>query len=294
MELSALRIFKAVAQAGSVSRAAEQLNYVQPNVTLRIRQLEEELGSALFHRQPRGMRLTAAGRTLLRYTERIFAVAAEAEQALREEAEPQGSLAIGCTMAFAAHRLPPLLDAFHSAHPQVQVLPLTGTSGSLVEKVLAFELDGAFVNGGLDAPLLAQDHVLQEELVLVTARDAAPLEQMERRVALVFPQGCAFRVRLEYWLQQRGLAPYGVSELCSLEGILGCVAAGVGFTMLPRRVAEASIMVGRLKLHGLPETLGALPVVFIRRRERLESRTLNAFLGACLARTALEAGVGAA
>ncbi len=83
MDFTALEIFKAVAAEGSVTRAAEQLGRVQSNVTTRIQQLEEQLGTPLFLRQGRRMVLTPAGESLRGYADRLLALAEEARQAVR-------------------------------------------------------------------------------------------------------------------------------------------------------------------------------------------------------------------
>jgi len=290
MELNSLRVFQAVAQAGSITRAAERLNTVQPNVTSRIRQLEDELGAALFHRKPRGVCLTPAGKTLLDYADRLFQLVAEASGAMREETAPEGALTIGCTMAFAAFRLPAILGRFLEAAPKARALPVTDTSRRLVERVLAFELDGAFVNGLLDNDQLEQLTVYQDELCLVSAKGAPPPREMARRVALVFPQGCAYRINLEYWLHTSGLIPYELTEVGSLEGILGCVASGVGFTVLTRNIVETSRHAARLSLRPLPEPQATLPVVFVRRRQRVDSRAMEEFTRAALETARLDAG----
>ena len=72
MDFKTLKIFRSVAQTGSISRAATELHYVQSNVSARIQQLEERLGATLFIRQSRGMTLTAAGETLMAYASRIL------------------------------------------------------------------------------------------------------------------------------------------------------------------------------------------------------------------------------
>ncbi|PTX64998.1 regulatory helix-turn-helix LysR family protein [Melghirimyces profundicolus] len=64
MELQDLKVFRKVAETGNISRAAKELGYVQSNVTARIRRLEEELATTLFHRHSRGVTLTSAGRSL--------------------------------------------------------------------------------------------------------------------------------------------------------------------------------------------------------------------------------------
>src|SRR3954469_6319170 len=113
MELSDLVTFASVARTGGVTRAAEELNTVQSNITQRIKALEAEIGTALFERHSRGMKLTGAGRRLLPYAQRLAALSREAVLAARDEGEPKGPLAIGSMETTAAVRLPALLADFH-------------------------------------------------------------------------------------------------------------------------------------------------------------------------------------
>src|ERR1700750_2105089 len=95
VELTDLLTFAAVARAGGITRAAEELNTVQSNVTQRVKSLEAEIGTPLFESHSRGMTLTGAGRRLLPYAERISALSREAMLAARDDGEPKGPLAIG-------------------------------------------------------------------------------------------------------------------------------------------------------------------------------------------------------
>ena len=93
MELTDLLTFSAVARTGGITRAAEELNTVQSNVTQRVKALEAEIGAALFERHSRGMTLTGAGRRLLPYAQRMAALSREAMLAARDDGEPKGPLA---------------------------------------------------------------------------------------------------------------------------------------------------------------------------------------------------------
>src|SRR5246127_3816152 len=95
MELTDLLTFSTVARLGGITRAADELNTVQSNVTQRIKALEAEIGTALFERHSRGMTLTGAGRRLLPYAQRMAALSREAVLAARDDGEPKGPLAIG-------------------------------------------------------------------------------------------------------------------------------------------------------------------------------------------------------
>src|SRR5215468_962389 len=177
MELSDIKTFAAVARTGGITRAAEELNTVQSNVTQRIKALEAEIGTPLFERHSRGMTLTGAGRRLLPYAERIAALSHEAVLAARDDGEPKGPLAIGSMETTAAVRLPPLLADFHRRFPSVRLSLQTATSADLVAAVLDGALDGAFVAGPIEHAELTAVSAFREELVLVSARRWASLAE---------------------------------------------------------------------------------------------------------------------
>ena len=120
MDLASLRIFKAVAEHGGVNRAASILHRVPSNVTTRVKQLEEELGTQLFARERKRLVLSAEGKVLLDYANELLRLSAEAEAALRDGA-PRGTLRIGSLESTAATRLPSLLSRYHQLHPEVRV-----------------------------------------------------------------------------------------------------------------------------------------------------------------------------
>src|SRR5215472_1369355 len=90
MDLAELRIFTAVVREGGVTRAAERLHRVQSNVTTRIRQLEDKLGTALFIRDGKRLHLTPSGQVLLGYADRLLALADEACTAVHDP-RPRGA-----------------------------------------------------------------------------------------------------------------------------------------------------------------------------------------------------------
>src|SRR6202048_5506937 len=117
MELSDLTTFATVAHTGGITRAADELNTVQSNVTQRVKALEAEIGTALFERHSRGMTWTGAARRLLPYAQRMAALLREAVLAARDDGEPKGPLSIGSMETTAAVRLPALLAGFHRRYP---------------------------------------------------------------------------------------------------------------------------------------------------------------------------------
>ncbi len=105
IDLTALEIFKTVAEQGGIAKAATRLHRVPSNVTTRVKQLEERLGTKLFLRGNRRLVLSAEGKRLLGYADRLLHLSSEAEAACRN-GSPAGAFQIGALESTAATRLP--------------------------------------------------------------------------------------------------------------------------------------------------------------------------------------------
>lgn len=280
MDSTALATFLAVAKHGSVTAAALELHTVQSNVTARMKQMESDLGVALFVRHSRGVTLTPAGTRLLGYAERLSALAAEARAAVRDDGAVKGSLRIGSMETTAAVRLPDVLGRFHRSFPDVQLEIRTGPTAELLEHVLAHRLDAALVAGPINHPNLVSRAVFREELVLVAARDSGSVSQQLTQgglTAIVFRQGCSYRQRLEAQFTARGWLPFRRLEFGTVEGILGCVGGNVGVTVLPRSAVEGHRRAEALRVERFePEPLW-VDTLFVRRSDACVGTTMRCF-----------------
>ncbi|MEN3351534.1 MAG: LysR family transcriptional regulator, cell division regulator [Bradyrhizobium sp.] len=287
MEMTDLLTFSTVARLGGITRAAEELNTVQSNVTQRIKALEAEIGTALFERHSRGMTLTGAGRRLLPYAQRMAALSREAVLAARDDGEPKGPLSIGSMETTAAVRLPALLAEFHRRYPAVRLTLRTAPTADLVAAVLDGSLDGAFVAGPIEHAELTATVAFTEELVLVTAQRWTSLTALRAGTpesgptALVFRTGCTYRQRLEQVFTEFGWPSAARFELGTLDGMIGCVAADMGVTMLPRAVVERDHVHRDVNIHKLKEQHAHVETLFIQRRTAHQYSALQGFV-ACL------------
>lgn len=287
MELTDLVTFSAVARNGGITRAAEELNTVQSNVTQRVKALEAEIGTALFERHSRGMTLTGAGRRLLPYAQRMAALSREAVLAARDDGAPKGPLAIGSMETTAAVRLPALLAEFHRRFPAVRLTLKTATTADLVAAVLDGALDGAFVAGPIEHADLTATLAFREELVLVSAKRFNNLAALRSGTpesgptALVFRTGCTYRQRLEQVFSDFGWPSAERFELGTLDGMIGCVAAGMGVTLLPRAVVERSDQRKEINVHTLDTSWSRVDTLFIQRRSAHQYSALSGFVS-CL------------
>ncbi|MDE1183764.1 LysR substrate-binding domain-containing protein [Paraburkholderia sp.] len=281
MDLAALTIFRAVVRENGVTRAAAKLNRVQSNVTTRIKQLEEQLGTELFIRDGRRLVLTPAGETLLPYAERLLALADEARHAVRDD-RPQGRLRLGTMESVAASRLPALLAQYHQAWPDVALELRTGTTGHLIDLVREYEVDAALVATPLDVRSSLGDifesvPVFREELVMLTPRGHRPIRaagDIALSTLIAFEQGCAYRTYVEKWYIENGLRPARVLELGSYHAIVACVAAGAGVAVAPRSVLGLMNETREVAVHPLDD-LAPIETLLIWRRGHF-SAALNA------------------
>lgn len=276
-----LRIFEAVARLGGMNRAAAELNTVQSNVTARIRQLEERLGTPLFERHSRGVTLTAAGQRLLPYARRVASLLDDARRAAVDDGRPQGGLTVGSLETTAALRLSPILEAYAEAWPEVDLVLRTGTTRELIEDVIERRLEGAFVCGPVEHPDLAIETIFEEELAVGTATSVGRLDDMVGRgdvKIVVLRAGCSYRQRLEEVLTRRGIVAPRLLEFGTIETIVSSVAGGLGVTLLPRGILEPARRQGRLAVHALPPAEARVETLFIRRRDAYLSSALAAFI----------------
>jgi len=269
MDLSDLRIFVAVVSEGSVTRAAERLHRVQSNVTTRIRQLEEDLGVALFIREGKRLHLAPQGQVLLGYASRLLALADETRDAL-QDAKPRGTFRLGAMESTAAVRLPGLLSQYHRRHPGVVLELRTGNPQVLASAILAGDLDAALVAEPIADEPFEKVPAYEEELVIVAAVNHPPVGKNGSsnlpRSVIVFEHGCPHRKRLEDWYAKRGGMPERMIELTSYHAMLGCVVAGMGIALIPKSVLATFPDRRLLSVHPLGRTENRAWTVLIWRR----------------------------
>ncbi len=271
MDLQSLRTFQAVVEEGGILSASRKLNTVQSNVTARIKRLETEVGTELFYRKGRGLELAPSGKVLLDYARQMLRLESQAELAVRQVGEQTGELRIGAMEIFAALRLPLALKSLRRIHPKLSLRVQTDTSAVLIDQVLDHKLDCAVVCGPVDHPELRVDEVTTEELVLVCAPD----EDSGRLPLILFREGCAYRARALAWRRARGHHIDEVMEFGTLDGILGCVAVGLGSTLVPSWVVDQSRYREDLHMQAIDADLASVPTVLVRHRDTLPLKAMD-------------------
>lgn len=231
-----LRSFHAVAQAGSITKAARILHVSQPTVTTQLRQLERAYGVELVHRSPRGVRLTDLGRELFTVSERIFALEQEAVSLLTNASGTlTGELRLG---GVGPYFVMTLLAAFSHRHPTVQLALALGNSADVVEALHDYRTDVGVIGQPADEPSpeapLSAIHYSRQHVVLFVhrghrwaKRDGIGLAELSHERLILREQGSVSRRALEAALTAADVQVTAALE-ASREGVWEAVAAGLG------------------------------------------------------------------
>jgi DNA-binding transcriptional LysR family regulator len=278
MESNELRIFRVVAQTGSITKAAQALGYVQSNVTARIQQLESELKTQLFYRQ-RGMILTPTGEKLLAYAEKIIYLLDEADKALNDSCDPSGSLTIGANHTISSLPLPKLLAQYHKTYPKVDLSLTTNQSDELIYKINHFQLDGAFVKTlSHSDENIVKELVFEENLVLISSPLYNDINDLYSKPFLMNTIGCPNRIQLENWLNSKGICNIRYMEFNNLTSIIEGVIADLGASFVPESAIKEYEKKGFLKSFQIPAQYNITKTFFIRRKDSLMTSSLSKFI----------------
>ncbi len=238
MNLNQLNYFIHVAEHGSFSKAALVLGVAQPALSRQVRALETELRETLLLRNGRGVELTEAGRRLLEHGQGILHLVAQAREDLTSQRdEPVGRIVVAMPPTQARLHTLALVQAFRAQMPRARLAVVEGFSVHITEWMTSGRADLALVYNPDPLPALEILPLAQEQLCLVSPRDAAPRRPVTlrelSRYPLVMPQrGHIFRKRMESAAAMEGVQLNVEWEIASVPAILELVAAGIGHAAL--------------------------------------------------------------
>ncbi|RXM50601.1 MULTISPECIES: LysR family transcriptional regulator [unclassified Chryseobacterium] len=281
MNTNDLKIFEAVAETGSFTKAASMMFTVQSNVTARIKSLEDEFDAKLFSRTSRKVELTSEGMILMQYCKQIQHLVEEAKHNIRSGENIRGCLKIGCIETTMILKAPEILKTFEEKYPNIELEFKSDTRDSLIAGVLDYSLDAAFVSAPIIANGLEKINIKEEQLVILTSSKGPQLQTLLTKTPLkivVFDDGCIFRERFESWLSHKGVMNYKSTVLNSFEGIINFVEAGLGISILPEEIVSKYYSGREIKTYGLNKQLGTMNTVLAFRKDGPQSRALKCFI----------------
>jgi DNA-binding transcriptional LysR family regulator len=246
LNLNHVSLFRAVAEAGSFSKAAQSIRVSQPAISMQVGELESHLGLSLFYRLPRGVRLTPAGELLLGYAQRLAGLTNETERAMEEmKGLRRGKLAIGASTTIGVYLLPALLGEYRLLYPEIDLQFDIAKTEDIENRLLDRTLDAGLTEG-LAPELKELEAVvfLQDDLVPIARPDhpafASEAEPMTVRQLCLEPMivreaGSGTREVMEQELAKRGQKLLNSKMILgNTEAIKRAVAAGLGISIVSR------------------------------------------------------------
>lgn len=279
MNLNLLRIYVAVVEAQSFSRAAEALDISQPAASKAVRELESQLDTVFLERQGRSFRVSEPGRLLYDYGRSIFALEREADEVIQSFGSlDRGQLTIGASTTIATYWLPPYLAKFHERYPGIALRLVSANTAHIAEQLLDCVIDVALVEGPVADSRFEARAWREDEMVVVASRDHhLPADSVIAPTALaeqlwvVREKGSGSREATDSVLAELGITAPDTIEVGSNEAIVQTVAAGTGLGLVPRICARDQLALGRV--HRILPSKG--PILRQLYRMRLPQRPVS-------------------
>jgi DNA-binding transcriptional LysR family regulator len=283
-----LQVFHTVARLLSFTKAAEELHMTQPAVTFQIRQLEEHFNTRLFDRTHNRISLTEAGVKVYDYSDRIFALNAEMENAVREiTGEISGVLILGASTTIAEYMLPALLGDFKKKYPDVGIRLKVSNTDGIVSMVENNTIDLGVVEAPVANKNLVVENCRMDQLVLVvppehelSKQKVFDVQQLHNYPYICREEGSGTREVLRDVLHQHGLEQSElnvVMELGSPEAIKGAVEAGMGISILSRSTVGKELRLGTLVAVTLDPAIER-PFSFVHQKQKFRLRAMEELL----------------
>ncbi len=255
MKLYQLGYFIEIARQRSFTRAAERLHMAQPALSQQMKNLESELGTALFIRGRKEIQLTAAGKAFLPRAEALLTQAEAAKAIVSDVAQLRGGkLIIAAIPSVSACLLPEVIRSFSRKHEQVELQLIEDSSERVSENVESGLADIGFLQLPASKSAFETRTIISEPFVLLVAKSHPLVKQKEVALkqlaaeSFIFYKGRARDTALEA-CRKAGFEPQIACESGELETVRALVAAGLGLAVVPQLAAG-----------NLPKTIQAITI----------------------------------
>lgn len=263
LDIDLLKTFIAIADCGSFTRAADEVNKTQSAVSMQMKRLEETIGRPVFVREGRQSRLSPDGENLLDYARRIVKLS---DDAVLSFASPEisGHVRMGTPDDYADRFLPEILVRFARTHPLIQVLVECRPSSELVDLTKAGKLDISMITFGQG---IANGQAIRKEHLVWVASARHCLEG-EKQVLLALPHaGCAWRNKALTALEKAGIESRVVFSSPNSAAIAAAVTAGLAVSAIPQSTMKPGMKL-LTEADGFPD-LGSFNIGLLRSSDEL-------------------------
>jgi LysR family positive regulator for ilvC len=289
MDTRALQVFLSVADTLNFSRSSELLHMSVSAVSRTVQRLEDEVGQPLLERDNRNVRLTGAGREFREYARHVVAEWQQLRRKLGSDAELAGEVSLYCSVTATYSVLAPILEAFRSAHPAVEIMMHTGDQADGISRILEGQDDVAVSGRPVQLPRRLEFLPLLESPLqfCMPAADCAVREQVLSagasseldwgNIPLIVPERGITKEMLDNFFTERGIRPRIYAQVAGHEAIVAMVSLGLGVGIAPRLVIEAGGMATSVSEIPLEDGLPPLVIGLCSLGQRLASPLVRSF-----------------
>ncbi|MBA3767933.1 MAG: LysR family transcriptional regulator [Acidobacteria bacterium] len=255
LEIRHLKLIKAVAQEGSVTKAGSRLHLTQSALSHQLRDAEEKLGTPLFTRLNKRMILTPAGERLLSSADTVLGEIKRAEEDIRQIAlNREGILRLSTQCYTCYHWLPSMLKLFHQKYPRTEVQIMVEATRRPIEALLDGKLDLAIVSSPVRNNKVAYKPLFQDELVAIikphhplASRPFLRAQDFSDEHLIIYSMPKEENMIFQKFLMPAGVSPRRVSQVQLTEAIIEMVKAGLGISVMARWAVAPQLAGGSLR-----------------------------------------------
>jgi DNA-binding transcriptional LysR family regulator len=284
MDLRQLNYFLCLSREGNMTRAARQLNIVQPALSMQIAKLEKAFGKQLFHRTAYGVSLTPAGETLVRLAGTITKEIDRAkEEMARLDGKISGRVSIGMITSAAQSTLAASSAKIAEQYPEIRLLICEGYTDTLIDWVVSGELDVAIINLPQRKLPLTAHHILDEEMMLAHGTDnnlqlpkAVSFKRLESLDLVIPSRRHGLRMILDNAAAAADFVLKPRLEIDTLSAVCDIVAATEMVTVLPGIALRPLLSAGKLRARVISRPAISRSVSWVTNPRRVVSGAASA------------------
>jgi LysR family transcriptional regulator, transcriptional activator of the cysJI operon len=286
MEVRDLQVFISVAKHLNYTRAGKEVHLSQPSVSVRIKQLETELGMKLFEQLGKKVALTEAGQLLVPYAQRVITAIDDAEHAIKDlQGLQRGSLRIGASTTPGMYIIPQTIARFKELHPKIDVHLGIKDTRDIEDGVIRNEFDFGFVGGHLAGDEIDVLPWLTDELVLIvppahrlSRKKNVKREDLEKENFIGRESGSATRATVARSLKDSQLQLQTVMEMENPESLKKAVQSGLGIAFISKFAVESELKAKTLSTVRIAKLVIDRELKIVYRKDKHLSRAARAFI----------------
>jgi len=288
LNFDALKTFVTLAEVKHFTKTAEILTMSQPNVSLHIKNLENELQSKLFTRTPKNLHLTSTGELLYERAKQIISITEKTKQDILDHHHTvKGTIKIGASFTIGEYLIPSLIYDVQQKYPDLEIQVIIGNTEEIVNHVKLFEVDLGLIEGQTNDKEVKTLAFMEDELLIVASPDhpitnkkSVSISDLQNQTWIRRETGSGTREYLEHVIRSNGLKVNSFLTISSNQGVKELIMRDMGLSLLSYSVVKREVELGLLSVIPLDEQSFTRAFSYVYLPMMTDKRNVQAFINA--------------